>query len=308
MTDEKLIPLEAGGLAVAVAPAVGASIARFTIADGGQPVDVMRPASAEALAAREPLGMASFPMTPFCGRIAEARFSFGGGSFQLARNFGESPHAIHGNAWQREWRVASRAKDRAELVIEHDPRERAAEWPFRYMARQTFALSPDVLGIKLEITNTDSRPMPLSFGHHPYFPMSAGAHLATNVASLWENDATMLPTRRVPVPDEIDLTGGRKLADLALDTCFAGWARTADLAWPDRNVALRMEADPVFSHFVVYTPQDRDYFCAEPQSAAPAAVNLAAKGIQDSGLIVLAPGGTVSGSVRFAPRLIGGRG
>jgi aldose 1-epimerase len=69
-----------------------------------------------------------------------------------------------------------------------------------------------------------------------------------------------------------------------------------------------MEADPVFSHFVVYTPQHHDYFCAEPQSAAPAAVNLAAKGIQDSGLIVLAPGGTVGGSVRFAPRLIGGRG
>jgi aldose 1-epimerase len=304
---EGLLTLQAGSLTVALAPSVGGSIARFTIADGRRSLDVMRPASEAALAAREPLGMASFPMIPFCGRIAQARFSFGGDSYQLARNFGESPHAIHGNAWQRTWRIVSQAGDKTELELTHDSRDRGAEWPFRYVARQTFALAPDALSLALEVTNTDTRPMPLSFGHHPYFPISPEARIATRVTSLWENDATMLPSRRVTVPAALDFSEGLTLADLTLDTCFAGWVGATDLDWPDLGLALRIEADPIFGHFVVYTPPERTYFCAEPQSAAPDAVGLAGRGVQDSGLLMLAPGETASGGMRFAPRLTGAR-
>jgi aldose 1-epimerase len=303
-SSASLVGLKAGPLALTLAPEVGGSIAAFTIDDGGQLHDLMRPASAAALAARQPLGMASFPMIPFCGRIAHAKFSFAGETFQLARNFGDSPHAIHGNAWQRAWRVASRAAGKVELVLDHETGDRAAEWPFRYTARQVFALAPDALTIVTEVANRDTRPMPLSFGHHPYFPISPQAKLAAKVTHFWDNDATMLPSRRVPVGDALDLSAGRALKDLNLDTCFAGWGRAAELAWPDLNLALRIEADPPFGHFVVYTPPERTYFCAEPQSAAPDAINLAARGILDSGLIVLPPGDQVRAAARFAPRLI----
>lgn len=298
-----LIPLKAGPLAVTLAPDVGGSIAAFTIDHRSKPRDLLRPASATALAQRQPLGMASFPMIPFCGRIAHASFSFGGDSFELARNFGDSPHAIHGNAWQRAWRVASQADDKAELVLDHDPSDRAKEWPFRYAAAQTFALTPDALTITTEVVNRDGRPMPLSFGHHPYFPISPAARLAARVTHFWDSDAAMLPSRRAPVPEAFDLAAGRALNGLTLDTCFAGWSRTAELEWPDLGLALTIEADAAFGHFVVYTPPERTYFCAEPQSAAPDAVNLAARGNPESGLIVLVPGETAGARVRLAPRL-----
>ena len=117
---------------------------------------------------------------------------------------------------------------------------------------------------------------------------------------MWENDATMQPLRRVKVPRDIDFAEGRDIADLAIDNCFTGWGLKADLAWPEQALALRIEADPVFSHFVVYTPPHREYFCAEPQTVAPDAVNLAGRGVAETGLIVLAPGATQHGRVRFA--------
>jgi aldose 1-epimerase len=135
--------------------------------------------------------------------------------------------------------------------------------------------------------------------------MTPQACLAARVGTIWENDETMQPTRQVKVPPHIDFSDGRKLADLAVDNCFAGWTQAADLAWPERDLALRIEADPVFSHFVVYTPPHREYFCAEPQTMAPDAANLAARGLDGTGLITLPPGATQRGTVRFVVRSAG---
>ena len=166
-------------------------------------------------------------------------------------------------------------------------------------------MTPDALQVAIEVTNRDRRPMPLGFGLHPYFPITPEARLTARVDAMWENDATMQPTRQVKVPKHIDFASGRKLAELAVDNCFAGWTQAADLAWPELALALRIEADPVFSHFVVYTPPHRQYFCAEPQTIAPDAINLAARGAENTGLIVVPPDATQRGTVRFAVRLTG---
>jgi aldose 1-epimerase len=286
------ISLAAGPLTVTLAPDAGGSIAAFTVARNGAALDVMRPASPEALAARDPLGMASFPMIPYCGRIARAQFDFGGASHALERNFGDSPHAIHGNAWQRPWTVAAHGADRAELVLDHDARERQREWPYSYRARQVFALTPEALRVDVEVVNRDGRPMPLSFGLHPYFPMTPNAALTTRLAGMWENDEAMLPSGVVPVPRDLDFDAGRRLADVLVDACFSEWGGEATLRWPEAALELRIAAAAPFTQFVVYTPPHREYFCAEPQSAAPDAINVTARGVKDAGLIVLPPGKT----------------
>jgi aldose 1-epimerase len=298
----ELIGLEAGSLAVHLAPWCGGSIARFAVLRGGAAVDLMRPASPEALAARDPLGMASFPMIPYCGRIARARFAFGGESFALDRNFGDSPHSIHGNAWRRAWDVGAHRDDSVELVLDHDGEALPGEWPYSYRARQAFALTPDGLRVEVEVVNRDTRPMPLSFGLHPYFPMTPQAALATRVGGMWENDEGMLPSGLSPVPSDLDFAAGRRLADVMVDACFGGWQGKATLRWPETGVALDIVSGGPFSQFVVYTPPHREYFCAEPQSAAPDAINLAARGRADTGLRVLAPGEAVHAATLFIVR------
>lgn len=290
MHRDDLIPLRAGTLAVDLAPACGGSIARFAVRRDGNRTDILRPAVPDALKWRDPLGMASFPMIPYCGRIARARFAFGGATFELDRNFGDSPHSIHGNAWRRPWTVAAQQADHVELVLEHDGEALPREWPFSYRARQVFALTPEALRIEVEVVNRDTRPMPLSFGLHPYFPMTPQAALATKVTGIWESDEATLPTGMGPLPRDLDFSQGRRLAEITVDNCFAGWQGHAVLHRPGVGLTIEIASGAPFTQFVVYTPPHREFFCAEPQSAAPDAINLAARGVEDTGLIVLAPG------------------
>jgi aldose 1-epimerase len=300
MHRENLLPLRAGAILVDLAPSCGGSIARFVYMRDGKAIDIMRPAVPEALAARDPLGMASFPMIPYCGRIARAQFAFGGEAFALDRNFGDSPHSIHGNAWQRPWSVAAQRADGAELVLEHDGKVSPREWPFSYGARQVFALKDGGLRIDVEVVNRDKRSMPLSFGLHPYFPMTPQAALTAKLGGIWESDEEMLPSGLVPVPRDLDFAAGRRLAEVTVDACFAGWQGGAMLHRPGVGLTIEIASGPPFSQFVVYTPPHREYFCAEPQSAAPDAINLAARGVRDTGLIVLAPGKGVRATTQFS--------
>ncbi|MEO8163951.1 MAG: aldose 1-epimerase, partial [Betaproteobacteria bacterium] len=100
MKNNSLISISAGPLHLDIAPDIGGSIARFYSKDKGQSVEWMRPASAEGIAEANPQMMASFPLVPFSGRVRDGRFVFAGRHINLPRNFGNSPHAIHGNAWK----------------------------------------------------------------------------------------------------------------------------------------------------------------------------------------------------------------
>jgi aldose 1-epimerase len=84
-----------------------------------------------------------------------------------------------------------------------------------------------------------------------------------------------------------------------VDSCFSGWKGKAALHWPETGIGLRIAAATPLAQFVIYTPPHRAYFCAEPQSSAPDAINLASRGVKDTGLIVLAPGETARAAVEF---------
>ncbi|HEX6979631.1 MAG TPA: aldose 1-epimerase [Alphaproteobacteria bacterium] len=290
----RMIGLDTDRIRVELAPAVGGAIARFDCKDAGRSVEMMRGASVDGLRQGDPRAMASFPMIPYCGRIRNATFGFDGHTYTLARNFGDAPVSIHGNAWQRSWAVEAAESTTARLRLEHDPADAPGEWPFRYRARQSFAVSRDMLEVTIELTNLDRRPMPAGFGLHPYFPCTPEAKLTASVAGMWESDASLIPKRHVPIRPVFG-----RVADLNLDACFTGWNGRATIEWPERSLGLEIEADPVFGNLVVYTPPNRDFFCVEPESAVPDAFNLAADGVTETGAVVLAPGETCAGRVRF---------
>jgi aldose 1-epimerase len=47
----------------------------------------------------------SYPLIPYSNWIAYGRFAFDGVEHELALNFGDHPHSVYGNAWQRPWKV-----------------------------------------------------------------------------------------------------------------------------------------------------------------------------------------------------------
>jgi aldose 1-epimerase len=78
-----------------------------------------------------------------------------------------------------------------------------------------------------------------------------------------------------------------------LDNCFTGWNGVAAIP------GLRIEADAVFRELQVFTPAGANFFCVEPVSHVPDAINRAELTVEQS-MAVLAPGQSMRGGVTFA--------
>lgn len=293
-----IVALTSGTARVEVCPDAGGSVARYRTLVDGTPVDWLRAASAETLRDGDPLGMGCFPLVPFSNRIRQGRFDFGGRRVALPLNRSDMPHAIHGHGWQAAWTVADQSADAVILEYVHA----ADAWPFPYRAQQHFALTDTALTISIGVENIGDEAMPAGIGLHPYFNRRDGARVSAAVEAVWLTDDEVMPTEKVSVPPDWRLADGLDVDAVALDNGFTGWHGEAHIRWPASGQALSIKADAAFRFLVVFTPPGADFFCVEPVSHCTDAFNMAAAGRDDTGMAVLAPGETLSGSVTFTPR------
>ena len=295
-----MIQLVANDATLTLCPALGGSIGNWT----RRGVPILRHTPDDVLAGTNSRLLSCFPLIPFSNRIAWGRFSFGGERFQLDMNFGDHPHTIHGNAWQREWHVASHTAAEAELVLAHDPATDptvtggGCHWPYRYAASLMYALQPDGLTVTITVTNTDARPQPVGVGLHPYQPRTPETAIAFQAASVWHTGEDSLPDARLPVEGHWSFDPGHTITPPALDNCYAAWSGRAAVSRPEHGIRLVIAADDIFRHLVVYTPDGKPYFAVEPASNMTDAVNHM-ETVPDHGLRVLQPGDTLRRQVRF---------
>jgi aldose 1-epimerase len=287
------ITIAAGDLTLDLAPGAGGAVAAFRA--GATPL--LRPTSDPEEA--DVRAMAAYPLIPYSNRIAGGRFVFDGTAHALRLNFGDHPNSIHGNAWQRAWTVAEAGPDAARLTLDHDPaRDGADGWPFAYRAEQRFALDARGLTLTLRVENAAPRGAPAGLGWHPFFPLRDGTTLRFDAARVWLNDADMLPVAQVDAPRDWDFHAPRPPRGAGLDNCFAGWGGSADVAWPDAGLALRMTAGAPFGHLVVYTAVSGETVAVEPVSHMNDAVNRMGD-TPGHGLRTLAPGEALEGTIRL---------
>jgi aldose 1-epimerase len=280
-----LITLHRGDTDVMLAPDAGGGIACFR----WQGVDVMRPADAEALATRNPLELASFPLVPWSNRIAQGRFSWEGREIRLPLNFGDHPHVIHGHGWQRPWTVEAQEAASATLSFDHA----AAEWPWSYRAEQRFELVDDGFDLRLSVENRSDRPMPAGLGHHPYYLKTPGMRLEAHLEGWWATDEFIMPTRYVE-ERRGDWTD-RLHAPTTTDNVFAGWDGTARITWPERGIALVMTAGEAARWMVIYSPPDQPIACIEGVTHPTDPFNDPAH----PGLAIVEPGASFTLDTRF---------
>ena len=299
----EILKLAASGLALDLCPTLGGSIVALRWRHpAGNWIDLLRPSSAAALASGDIEGVGCFPLTPFSNRLRDGRFEFDGRQIVLPPNTA-GPHVEHGHGWQRPWQVVSATRDRAILRLTHA----ADAWPFDYAAEQRFHLGSDGLDMEMTARNDGDRAMPFGFGLHPYFPRTPACRLTATVSGFWETDAEVMPTRHIPPPAALDPTRGLAVGKHALDNAFTGWRGRAVIDWPEHATRLTLSATAAFRVLVVYIPPDEDYFCAEPVSNCTDAFNLAHRR-DDTGLLAVEPGQSVSARVAFRPEVIGWRG
>lgn len=259
-----LIELSAYGFDLAVAPLAGGGIARL---DWNEK-PVLRPAVTGAVQARDPLGLSSFPMTPYASRIIDGVFSWGEVTTQIPPNMAGGAHPLHGIGWRTPWSVVSQGEASLEILLVH---QGDTHWPWAFESRQRFQLFEDHVEVSLSVISRDSRPFPSSLGPHPYF-LSDGAEIQFDAAELWEITGEALPSHlaRPPVVDA--LLKGIPAISLDLDHCFEGWNGRARIKWAGHGVevgaAVLVGDTPCpCTRLQLYTPPQAGFFCLEPVTA-----------------------------------------
>ena len=269
-SSKPMFELHAGALRLALRPDLGGCIAGLW--HGHTPV--LRSVEPAALTASRP--SACYPLLPYSNRLGYRKFRWKGADYTTQPNFGDNPHSVHGVGWQRPWDIVSSSVLEVVMNYRH-PGD--ADWPFAFEAQQYFTLTPQSMKVQMVFTNTDARAQPVGLGWHPYFPKRARSRLHIEVADRWETDATQLPTRKVQQPG-ID----SDVSHLDYDNCFDGWSGPARI----RDEAFSLQLTSSLDRLVVFTPQDKAYFCIEPVSHVSNAIHMAEPATH--GLRTLAPG------------------
>ncbi len=205
---------------------------------------------------------------------------------------------VHGTGWQNPWHVVSVSRVAAELALN----VQAGEDPFNYCATEQFRLLGDGFEINMELTNTGAEAMPMGMGQHPWFNRSQGATIEFFARNFYLEGPDYTSGLRIALPAELDFSNQRSLPAAWLNNDFGGWKGSATIRLPAEDVTLSMAADPIFGHLMVYSDPSMPFFCLEPQSHAAGALNRPESADPDSGLVILGPGESLSGAIRFQVR------
>lgn len=281
-----LIRLAHGDWTLRLRPDLGAAVTRLT----WRGRDVLRPARDDI---DSPLDAASFPLAPYANRIDGGAFRFEGREVRLPATPGFAPHALHGAGWRALWSVLRMDERSVDLALAC---EASADWPWAWTAGHRLALDGDGLLLTLSLTNEDRTPMPAGLGLHPYFATTGATRLTLPAPRIWLTDAREIPARLEAASALFDWSGGAAVGDAPfVDHAYADWTGQAELDHCGWRAALA--ASPNARWAQVYAPRGEGFACVEPVTHRPDAHN-ALPG-EDSGLIALAPGRTLTLTARI---------
>jgi aldose 1-epimerase len=280
-----------------IVPDLGAGLAAYDLVGASGPTALFRPCRDPSRAG--PFDLALNLLVPWSNRISGGGFHFGGQFHPLAPNLLGEPFPIHGDGFSSRWNIERAAADQAELSLRSD-----GPGPFRYEAHATYSLAGGALAMRLSVRNLGAIPLPFGLGFHPWIVRSAGTQLRAKAERVVLETREHLPAGEAPVASRPawDFAAPRALPPDWINNAFLGWDGRATILWPERELALDVEAEPPLSTYILYSPSGKaGFFCFEPVTHPVDAHNLPG-GPEANGLTVLAPREAMAAACRFRPR------
>ncbi len=282
-----------------ILPQTGASIAFGRVRYSGTWVDLLRPTNEADYANSGKTS--SFIMLPWANRIRAGKFTADGVTYQLNTR-PDTGNARHGDVRARPWQVVS--SDETSIHLQFQSIDFGdINWPFAFSAEASYSLDEENFIWELSITNTDERSMPVGFGYHPYFvrlgermPM-----LQIPADQRYELINAMPEDAAKPVDPQMDFRELRPVPDeLQLDDLLTGEQANQPniLRYDDWGITLEMQADPIFTHTILFSAPDGT-LAVEPQTNANDGVNLMEQGIPGHGVVILKSGESLRGTVKL---------
>ncbi|MDP9236520.1 MAG: hypothetical protein M3P30_03825 [Chloroflexota bacterium] len=278
----QVIELERGPTRALVTPEIGGRLHQVLIRDARGWLPLLQAPDDPRDAVAAPMLSSSYVMAPWPNRIDGGRFLFDGRLYEVPINAGG--HALHGRTLWQSWTVDRRSRDACRMSLEID-----GGWPFEGRVIQEIRVEDHGIFQLVEV-HADRQPFPAGVGWHPWWrrDVRAGhdAHALVDADRTYET-IDMIPTGWLHrVNRDRDLRGYPVLGEQQLDTCYRHPHGALRVRWDD--IEMRMESSASVSHAVVCTSPTA--VAVEPQTCAIDAFNLAAQGIDGTGMIVVKPG------------------
>lgn len=244
------------------------------------------------------------PLIPWPNRLADGRYKFDGGEYQLALTEPDKQNAIHGLLRWRNWHAVERSSERVEMGIRLHPE---TGWPFALEVSLSYSLGERGLQVELTVRNVGAGPCPFGYGQHPYLSPGAGAWIDDCTLEL--RAATRIltdPDRQLPAGLEpvegtpFDFNSAKPIGERELDDPFTELGRDRDgravvrLGCPD-GATVELWGDETHSIVQLYTADTlaparrRTALAAEPMTCPPNALKTG------EGIVRLEPGERHSG-------------
>jgi aldose 1-epimerase len=149
--------------------------------------------------------------------------------------------------------------------------------------------------MSLTLTSSARAPFPFTFGLHPYFSRRADSRLTAQVKR-----RSILSPDGMPLGEDDATTRWRDetMTRGIQDHCYLDWDGVAFISFPGDGFRVAMRATGC-SFLQVYAPDD-EFFCVEPQTGGPNALNRG----PDGGVRILAPGAAATITVSFTPEAL----
>ncbi len=285
MPSPEEVRIASGPFSARIRPAWGGRMTHLAHADFG---DLLVPTTAEIFEPWNWPKAGAYPLFPYHNRFYGAQFAHSGVEYDVLPHPALRADAMHGPAHRRPWRVASQTANQATLSLEYAA---DAEWPFAFEAKQSFSLTGQGLSVELTITNRAAVPAPAAIGWHPYFAVGLDRDVWTDASLAYPLDARDVPTGSPPcarAASTLPATAG-------YTQHLASWSKARmDV---DGGFHLALEADTIFHHLAAHRTEN--YVCLEPVSMAAGALHQPQQHRGDWGLKILAPGGSLTGTIRL---------
>jgi len=275
------VRIGAGGYEAIISPSAGARLLKLTYSYNNRLIDCVVPfAQVESIDAHHWPKAGAFVMLPFTNRLEPAEFEWQGRLIAL-ENGSHSGQGLHGFGHRREWSIIDMSDSHIALESVHFASSK--EWPWTFQAKLIYSVNALGLSVALSLCNTDTTPMPVSLGWHPFIAFSASDALEKNMLKFSAFKAhdigldglgVALLSEASPFKQAFTLKGIN-----ASTTAFENFSGDVEI-FLEKNLRLKLMSQHA-PHLLVHRPKELPFVCIEPVGALPGALKHYTKAQKD---------------------------